>query len=295
MSGRSSVPLSLQTPFALTHSDRGYFMELFRIGFLTFGIADLVDIALVSFIFYRLYLVMRGTVAAHIFVGLVLIIAFSFIAQAANLKAMGWLLRTLTDIWVIAFIVLFQPELRRLLVLVGRSPLIRLFLKIEVDDEVVGAVSELSRKKFGALIVFVRSTGIRTHVESGTRMEALVSRSLILSIFNPRSPLHDGAIVIKERIIEAARCTLPLSNLTSWEGQLLGTRHRAGLGISEQADVVVVTVSEETGSVSLAEDGALTRGLTPSVLRKELRERLTINSERTFSSLWKLVKSNTRS
>ena len=270
-------------------------MELFRIGFLSFGVADLVDILLVSFIFYRLYLVMRGTIAAQIFVGLVLIIAFSFIAQAASLKAMGWLLRTLTDIWVIAFIVLFQPELRRLLVLIGRNPVIRLFLKMDVEDsidEVVGAVSELSRKKFGALIVFVRTTGMRTHVESGTRMEALVSRSLILSVFNPRSPLHDGAIVIKDRVIEAARCTLPLSTLTSWEGQLLGTRHRAGLGISEQADVVVVMVSEESGAVSIAEDGTLTRGLTPSVLRKELRGRLTIDTEHTFGSLWKLVRNN---
>lgn len=272
-------------------------MELFRIGFLSVGVADLVDVALVSFIFYRLYLVMRGTIAAQIFVGLVLIVAFSFVAQAANLKAMSWLLRTLTDIWVIAFIVLFQPELRRLLLLVGRNPLIRFFFTMNVDDsidEVAAAVSEMSRRKIGALIVFVRTTGIRTHVESGTRMEALVSRSLLLSLFNPRSPLHDGAVVIKDRSIEAARCTLPLSNLTSWEGQLLGTRHRAGLGISEQADVVVVIVSEETGTVSVAEDGALMRGLTPSVLRRELRERLKIEAERTFASLWKLARGNVR-
>lgn len=269
--------------------------ELFHIGFLTVTVADVVDVALVSFIFYRLYLVMRGTVAAQIFLALVLIIAVSFVAQAANLKAMSWILRTLTDIWVIAFIVLFQPELRRLLVILGRSPLVRIFLKVNVDDsidEVVGAVTELSRKKYGALIVFTRATGIRAHAETGTKMEALVSRSLLLSIFNPRSPLHDGAVVIKDRIIEAARCTLPLSGLTSWEGQLLGTRHRAGLGITEQADVVVVVVSEENGAVSIAEDGALKRGLTPAVLRKELRERMAINSERTFGSLWSMLKNN---
>ena len=123
-------------------------------------------------------------------------------------------------------------------------------------------------------------------------MEALVSRSLILSIFNPKSPLHDGAVVIKDRLIEAARCILPLSNTAEWEGQPLGTRHRAGIGISEQADVIVVIVSEETGQVSLAEDGQLKRGLTPAVLRHELKDRLTMETEHSFGSMWKLMRSS---
>jgi diadenylate cyclase len=272
-------------------------MEIFRIGFVSFSLIDLLDVALVSFIFYRLYLVMRGTIAAHAFVGLVLILAFSFLAQAINLKAMGWILNKLTDIWVIAFIVLFQPELRRLLVLVGRNPVIRLFIKTNLDEsinEVVAAVTELSKKKQGALIIFVRATGIKTHVETGTQMEALVSRSLILSIFNPKSPLHDGAIVIKDKLIEAAHCILPLSNTSEWEGQPLGTRHRAGLGISEQADVIVVVVSEETGIVSIAEDGILKRGFTPAVLRRELRDRLTMDSDRSVSSVFNLMKSSSK-
>src|SRR5512135_384004 len=254
-------------------------MELFKIGFLTITFTDVIDIAVVSFIAYRVYFAMRGTIAMQILAGLLLILISSFLSQALDLKALSAILRTLTDIWVIAFIILFQPELRRLLVLVGRNPVVRLFLKLDVDesiDEVVSAVTELARKKIGALIVFVRATGIRMHAETGTKMEALVSRSLLLSIFNPRSPLHDGAVIIKDRLIEAARCTLPLSNITSWEGQLLGTRHRAGLGISEQADVIVVMVSEETGTVSVAENGALMRGLTPAVLRKELKSRLSI-------------------
>src|SRR6266566_4658745 len=124
-------------------------MELFSIGFLHVSVVDLIDIALVSFIFYRLYMVMRGTVAAQIFVGLVLIMAFSFIAQAVNFKAMNWILRTLTDIWVIAFIVLFQPELRRLLVLVGRNRIVRMFLRLDVQEsieDVVSAAGELARK-----------------------------------------------------------------------------------------------------------------------------------------------------
>jgi diadenylate cyclase len=122
------------------------------------------------------------------------------------------------------------------------------------------------------------------HAETGTKLEALVSRSLLLSIFNPRSPLHDGAVIVKDRLVEAARCTLPLSNLTEWEGQLLGTRHRAGLGISEQADVIVVIVSEETGTVSVAENGTLLRSLTPVTLRKELKARLNVESDRSMSS-----------
>lgn len=268
-------------------------MELFKIGFLSIGLADIVDVALVSYISYRLYVAMRGTIAIQIFVGLLLILAFSFVAQALNLKAMSWILRTLTDIWVIAFIILFQPELRRLLVLVSRNPVLRLFLKMNVDesiDEVVGAVTELAKKKFGALVVFERATGIRMHSETGTRLEALVSRTLLLSIFNPRSPLHDGAVVIKDRMIEAARCTLPLSNITQWEGQLLGTRHRAGLGISEQADVIVVIISEETGTVSIAENGTLYRGMTPAVLRRELKSRLNVETDRSVSSIWRMLR-----
>ena len=270
-------------------------MELFKIGFLTVNLTDIIDIVLVSFIFYRLYLAVRGTIAVQIFVGLVLILIFSFVSQAANLKSMSWILRTLTDIWVIAFIVLFQPELRRLLVLVGRNPIVRSFLKLEVDqsiEEVHAAVSDLAKKKHGALIVFERATGIRMHAETGTKLEALVNRALLVSIFNPRSPLHDGAVIIKDRLIEAARCTLPLSNLTSWEGQLLGTRHRAGLGISEQADVVVVIVSEETGTISIAENGTLFRGLTPTALRKELKDRLSVAPDRSFSTMWRLIKEN---
>jgi diadenylate cyclase len=273
------------------HTDE--IMELFRIGFLSVSFIDLVDIALVSFLFYRLYLAVQGTIAIQIFAGLVLVLGFAFVAQALNLKAMSSILRTITDIWVIAFIILFQPELRRLLVLVGRSPVVRLFLKMNVDesiDEVAGAVAELSRKKYGALVVFVRATGIRMHAETGTKLDAMVSRTLLLSIFNPRSPLHDGAVVIKDRVVEAARCTLPLSSITTWEGHLLGTRHRAGLGISEQADVIVVIVSEETGTISIAENGTLYREISAGNLRRELKSRLSVEGDRSLTSVWRALR-----
>jgi diadenylate cyclase len=268
-------------------------MELFRFGFISFSVFDLIDIALVSLLFYRLYLAVQGTIAIQIFAGLVLVLAFAFVAEALNLKAMTAILRTLTEIWVIAFIILFQPELRRLLVLVGRSPVMRLFLKMNVDDsidEVAGAVTELSRKKYGALIVFERATGIRMHAETGTKLEAMVSRTLLLSIFNPRSPLHDGAVVIKDRILEAARCTLPLSSITTWQGHLLGTRHRAGLGISEQADVIVVIVSEETGIISIAENGTLYREISASNLRRDLKGRLAVDGDRSLGSIWRALR-----
>src|SRR5262245_34265404 len=136
-------------------------MELFRIGFLDVTLIDLLDVALVSFIFYKLYMVMRGTIAAQIFVGLVLILAFSFVSQAINFKAMNWILRTLTDIWVIAFIVLFQPELRRLLVLVGRNRVVRMFLRLNVEEaveDIASTAAELARRHHGMLVVIIRTT-----------------------------------------------------------------------------------------------------------------------------------------
>jgi diadenylate cyclase len=268
-------------------------VELFRIGFLTVTVVDLVDIALVSFLFYHLYKVMRGTVAAQIFVGLVLIIALSFVAQAVNLKAMNWILRTLSDIWVVAFIILFQPEIRRLLVFLGRSRLFRSFFRLDVDEsieELVGAAVELAKKHHGMLTVLVRSTALRTLVDTGLPLQARVSKPLLISIFNPRSPLHDGAVVIHDRIIEAARVTLPLSQTSTIGDYVLGMRHRAALGITEQADVVAVVVSEETGRISLADNGILLRGLSTQELRHELRTRLATQTGRTAKSIWRKLR-----
>jgi len=268
-------------------------MELFKIGFLSITIIDGLDILLVSIIFYRLYMIIRGTVAAQIFIGLLIILAFSFIAQASNLKAMNWILRTLTDIWVIAFIILFQPELRRLLVLLGRNRIIRSFIKLDVEEsieEIVGAASELARKHHGMLVVIVRSTTLRTFVDTGTSLQARISKALLVSIFNPRAPLHDGAVIVHDRIIEAARVTLPLSQTASIGDTVLGMRHRAALGISEQADVIAVMVSEETGKISVADNGILVRGLTTQELRHELYTRLSLLPDKSAKSAWKFLK-----
>lgn len=247
--------------------------ELFKVGFLTVTFTDLIDICIVTFIIYKLYSLLKGTIAAQIFIGLIIILVISFISQAVNLRALSWLLKLITDIWVIAFLILFQPEIRRLLVIVARNPFFRMFVKSESSEPasiIADAAFELSQHQHGALMILIKSTGIRGYTETGEILNAKLSVGLVKSIFFPRSPLHDGAVIIKNGVVEAARCTLPLSLTTSINGETLGMRHRAGLGISEQADVLSVIVSEETGSISIAEGGQLTKGLSKDALRKRL-------------------------
>jgi len=248
-------------------------IELFKIGFLSIMLSDMIDVLIVSFIVYKLYTLLRGTIAAQIFIGLMIILTFSFIAQIINLKAVSWLLQLLTDVWVIAFVILFQPEIRRLLVILAKNPVFRMFTKSEVPLEaeiIVDAAFELSQQQHGALIVIIRSTGIRGYTETGEILNARLSKDLLTSIFFPSSPLHDGAVIVNNNIIEAARATLPLSNTTTVNAESLGMRHRAGLGISEQADVISVIVSEETGSITVAEDGELSKGLSKDALRRKI-------------------------
>jgi diadenylate cyclase len=248
-------------------------IEIFRIGFLTIYLTDIVDITLVSLIFYKLYATLKGTIAAQIFIGLVIILVLSFVSQAANLKALSWIFKLISDIWVVAFLILFQPEIRKLLVDVARNPLFRIFVRSyspEAASIITDAAFEMAQKQHGALIIVIKSSGIRSFAETGEIMSAKLSKDLLTSIFFPRSSLHDGAVMVKGNIIEAARCTLPLSATTMVNGESLGMRHRAGLGISEQADVLSVIVSEETGSISVAENGRLIKGLSKEGLKKKL-------------------------
>jgi diadenylate cyclase len=253
-------------------------MELFHFGFLTVTWMDVIDVLLVTFLFYRLYVAMRGTIAAQIFLGLLIVIAGSLIARAADMKALSWLLKTLTDIWVIALIVLFQPELRRLLLFLGRNPVIKFFIRFDVNeyaDLIISALEELRQRGEGALIVIIRTTDIKLFVDTGLPIRAIISKELLVSIFNRKGPLHDGAVVIKDRYIEAARCTLPLSAVERIGQRMLGTRHRAALGISEQADVVALVLSEETGQLALAQAGKLALNLTPEEMRARLASAIT--------------------
>lgn len=236
---------------------------LVRIGFLSFGFIDLLDIVLVTYIFYKLYLIMRRTRAVQMFLGLVLIFVVSFAAQTLNMQEMSWIFKNLSTVWLVAFIILFQPELRRVLTIMGQNRIVRLFTKGQtsrVIEEIVKGTSELSQKGYGGLIVIVRDTGLKTIVETGIKIQALVSSSLIVSIFNPKSPLHDGAIVIQNDILDAAKCILPLSRAVR-NDHPWGTRHRAALGMSEESDALVVVVSEENGAISVVENGEMIQGV----------------------------------
>ncbi len=247
--------------------------EVIKIGFLTVTFADVIDIALVAFIFYKVYIFLKGTIAAQIFMGLVIVLLLSLIAQALNLRELSWLLKLITDIWVLAFLILFQPEIRRLLVIVARNPFFKMFVKSENDDAasiITEAAFQLSQHQHGALIVVIKSTGIRGFTETGEIINGKLSVDLLTSIFFPNSPLHDGAVIVKGDVIEAARCTLPLSLMTIADGESLGMRHRAGIGITEQADVMSVIVSEETGGISVSENGELTKGLSKDALKRKI-------------------------
>ena len=267
--------------------------EIFKIGFLTVSFIDVIDVTLVTFIFYKLYSIIKGTIASQIFFGLILVLFLSFVAQAINLKAVGWILKLISDIWVIAFIILFQPEIRRLLVLVGRTPLLTFFVKgkeSSIADLLTETAFELAQHQHGALIVLVKTTGLKGVVETGEIINSKVNKNLLRSIFFPRSPLHDGAVIIRNDIIEAARCTLPLSQSTSFEGAPLGMRHRAGIGITEQADVICLIVSEESGSISLAENGKLKRGLSREALKSQLIFSLKVSQEKNSGNIFNFFK-----
>ena len=210
---------------------------MFQIEFLRIGVVDLIDIAIVAIVLYRLYASMRGTIAAQIFVGLVLILAVSVVSQFLEMRLLSWLLRTVGDIWVIALIILFQPELRRILLVLGRQGFGTNTYDLSVEDIVTPlteGVSELSRRRFGALIVVARATELSFSFDTGVPVGADLSREMLITIFNPKSPLHDGAVVVSGDRIETAGVILPFSSEVRSHDERLGTRHRAALGISER-------------------------------------------------------------
>jgi len=247
---------------------------LVRIGFLPITIIDIFDIALVSFLFYQLYEFLKGSIAARMFIGLLVILLISVVGDLFNMSALSWIMSNLKTVWVIAFVIIFQPELRRLLIYLGQSRLVRTFVKVgepQFIEDVIDATLEMSNKNFGAIIVMLRDMGVKSVLETGIKLQAQVSKPLITAVFNPRSPLHDGALVIRGELALAAKCLLPLSQTPDLD-PALGTRHRAALGISEQTDAIVVVVSEETGMISVVEEGKMVRGLTEDILRKRLTE-----------------------
>ncbi len=235
-------------------------------------LVDAIDILIVAFLFYRLFIMIKGTRASQMFVGLVIIVFASIVAQWFRLNALNWIVGSLKTVWVILFVILFQPELRALLTHIGQNRLVRALIRVEeygVVAESIKAVEEMAKDRRGAIIVFERDMGLRDYVETGTKIDASVSAELLETIFTPHSPLHDGAVVIRGDAIVAAGCILPLSQ-TRGLSPLLGTRHRAALGLAEETDAAVIVVSEETGAISIAHKGELKWNLDEGQLRGEL-------------------------
>ena len=241
---------------------------LFHIFFIPVSLFDIIDILLVTFILYRAYLIIQGTTASRMLIGLILILFLSMIVQMFNMEGMTWLVDQIRTVWVIVFVIIFQPELRRILTSLGQGRFLKGLFKIGVPayvEEIVQACELLAKRRNGAIIVIAQTSGLKNIIETGLPIQAKVSHQILQSIFNPRSPLHDGAVIIDNEQIEAAKCLLPLSQNPYIESSL-GTRHRAAVGVSEQTDAIAVVVSEETGKISTAFKGNLQKNLSPADL-----------------------------
>lgn len=233
-----------------------------------------LDILIIAILIYYLLKLLRGTRAVQMLVAIALLVLFYRGARWARLEMVEWLLTTLLPYVAIALIILFQPEIRRALSRFGRNLSMMKFSShnpMATYDDIVMAAEHFSQNRIGALLVVERQAGLRTYIESGIPLDAKLSYDLLLSIFRPGSPLHDGAVIIEGSRVAAAGCFLPLS-LNPMISKQLGTRHRAAIGITEDSDAVVVLVSEETGSISFASAGAIETNLTPDELSDRLIE-----------------------
>lgn len=236
----------------------------------------LVDILIITFIFYQFYKILAQTKAVQVIKGLALFLVLYLIAQFGNFATFSWLLDQISSVIVVAIIVLFQPELRRVLTQLGQSRWVNTFLRKDPRDlsEIILAVEDFNWTHTGALIVFEKSVGLKNYIERGTIINAKISSALLRTIFFEKTALHDGAVIIKSNLITSAGCYLPLSDSMKIDKDL-GTRHRAALGIAEETDAVVVVVSEETGRITLAYDGQLIREIHGKYIDGEsLKKRL---------------------
>jgi len=242
---------------------------------------DVLDILLVAVLFYRLLILVKGTRSAQMYVGLLVIVLIGILAREFDLIAVKWIVDSLKTVWLIAFVILFQPELRHALALFGCTRYFLSFLRsyhYGSLGEIVRATETLAQRRHGALVVIERNVGLRNFVETGTRIDAKVSAELLVTLFSPGSPLHDGAVIIREDTVLAASCILPLS-ANPRTVTTLGTRHRAGLGLSEETDAAVIAVSEESGAISVAFRGRMRQGLDEGELRSELSRILRVRPE----------------
>lgn len=245
---------------------------------------NVFDILVVALIIYWLLWVAQGTRATQLIRGIVTLLAVVFIVGTTfQLTALNWVLAQTWPVLLISLPVIFQPEIRRALEQLGQTRSWMPQLRPRPDDqadrtvsELVKAATQLARHRYGALIVLERETGLQNYVERGVPIDGLLTRQLLINLFYPNSPLHDGAAVVREGRIVAASVVLPLSDNTAATSQL-GTRHRAALGITEQSDAIAVVVSEETGQISIAENGRLIRNLDAERMEEQLRELLKLD------------------
>ncbi|KAA9340314.1 diadenylate cyclase CdaA [Adhaeribacter soli] len=259
-------------------------IKLFAIGFMEIGWIDVLDVLLVTILLYQLYKLLTGSVALKIFVGFLSIYLTYLIVKAAGMELLTAILGQFMGVGVIAGIILFQQEIRKFLLLIGKTTAFnndKLFRgfpwrKEETTDRMnltpfIEAAKSLAGKNTGALIVFAKSSELQFYADSGDFLDAAISKRLLLSIFNKTSPLHDGAVIVASNRIKAARCILPVTESEDVPASL-GLRHRAAIGLSEVTDSVILVVSEETGQISIVNEGAVYRNLSSSDLRSKLNQ-----------------------
>ena len=235
---------------------------------------DVLDVLILAFIIYQLLQLIRGTHAVQVVVGGAVLAALFWASQWLDLQAVNWLIRTFLPYAVFGILVIFQPEIRKVLAHLGKRPLGGVFgspRTEEILDEIVLATTTLSKKKIGAILVLEREMGLKSYIETGIGLDAHLTYDLLINIFTPGTPLHDGAVVVQGNRIAAAACFLPLT-INPELSRTLGSRHRAAIGISEDTDAVAVVVSEETGTISMVEGGRITRGMDGRALRQTLFE-----------------------
>jgi uncharacterized protein (TIGR00159 family) len=243
-----------------------------------FSWLDVVDILIVAFIVYQLLQFIRGTHAVQMALGALVLVILYWASQWFNLETVNWLLRTFLPYVVFGIIVVFQTEIRKVLAHLGKTPLLGAFAAPraeEVIDEIVLAATTLAAQRTGAILVIEREMGLRSYIETGIALDALLTYDLLISIFNPGTPLHDGAVVIQGNRVAAAACFLPLT-VNPGLARELGSRHRAAIGVTEDTDALAVVVSEETGGISVVVGGNIRRNVDGRSLKQALLEALEV-------------------
>lgn len=242
--------------------------------FLVPNFLDVLDILVVAYIIYRIILLVHGSKTYQIVWGLILVLIIYFVAELLNLTLLGSIVRIIRDIWAIALVVLFQPEIRSALIKFGQKPFVRSLFPQKSEyqfTELLNAIRSMSYNNIGGIFVLVEKVGLDDYIVTGEVINAEISEKLILTIFNKRTVLHDGAMVIKDNRIVAVKVILPLTNQTKYV-QRYGTRHQAGIGISEQTDAFVIVVSEETGKISTAKNGTMRSNVSIDILNQTLMD-----------------------